>query len=202
MRALDQHDILVRLNDGLPILANVQAKGEETFDALVSSRKPFGFPTTFTGNAGKRPSGAVTLYSAKKKGWVKRSDVNVNPELIDRYKVLIPKASDGNEVYPLPVLTEPIIAGPGTACNENYLVVGPFDSEAEARNCVSYLRTRFFRFLLALRKPTQDNTRDKFSFVPRVPLHREWTDEELYKRYTIKKGEQEYIAEMIREMRP
>lgn len=67
-------------------------------------------------------------------------------------------------------LSKPIIAEPGTACTETYLVAGLFDSEAEAKHYATYLRTRFVRFLVSLRKPTQDAARGVYGFVPDLPL--------------------------------
>jgi site-specific DNA-methyltransferase (adenine-specific) len=142
----------------------------------------------------------VELFQNGGKAWVKRSELEANVEWVDRWKVLIPRGTDGNEIYPLPVLTEPIVAGPGTACTETYLVVGPVKSKTEAERVAAYMKTRFFRFLLSLRKPTQDNSREKFSFIPRLAFDRIWTDEELYAKYGITKAEQAYIASMIKGM--
>ena len=96
------------------------------------------------------------------------------------------------------MLTEPIVAGPRSACTETYLVLGPCSSKAEADNLAAYLRTRFFRFLLSLRKHDQHNSKEKFSFIPDLPLDREWTDDDLYARYGITPDEQAFIAEQIR----
>src|SRR5437660_5926997 len=86
-------------------------------------------------------------------------------------------------------LYKPIVAEPGTACTETYLVAGHFDTEGEAVNYAGYLRTRFVRFLVSLRKATQHATRDVYSFVPDLPLTDEWTDRALYKRYGLTKDE-------------
>lgn len=196
-RALDTYDVLVRFNDALPILEKVRAKGEPTFDARVSKHRPFGFRTFFKGNPGPPPPGALTLQ-ARKPAWVRRDEVTINADLIDTWKVFVPRASDGNEIYPLPVLTEPIVAAPGTVCTETYLVLGPFGSEQHAEHCAAYVRTRFFRFLMSLRKMTQDNRRDRFSFIPDLDLDTRWTDELLYERYGITDDEQVYIAEIVR----
>jgi site-specific DNA-methyltransferase (adenine-specific) len=94
-------------------------------------------------------------------------------------------------------LSKPIIAGPGTACTETYLVAGCFDDEAAAANCAQYLRTRFVRFLVSLRKVTQHATRDVYSFVPDLPLDHEWTDAELYARYGLTQGEIDFIESQV-----
>jgi len=197
VRRLDEHDVLVRLNDALPVLAKVRARGEPSFAHRVSARRPFGLDTVFRGRPGPPPPGAVLLVGTGT--WVGREELPAGAGLVDQWKVLIPRATDGNEVFPLPVLTAPVVAGPGTACHERYLVVGPFGDDAgRAERCAAYMRTRLFRFLLALRKPTQDNRADRFAFVPDVPLDRIWTDAALYARYGITPAEQAYVAEIVR----
>jgi hypothetical protein len=96
-------------------------------------------------------------------------------------------------------LSKPIIAEPGTACTETYLVAGHFDNEKEASNYAQYLRTRFVRFLVSLRKATQHATRDVYSFVPDLPLGKAWTDLQLYKRYGLTKDEINFIESQVAE---
>ncbi len=67
------------------------------------------------------------------------------------------------------------------------------------RNYATYLRTRFVRFLVSLRKSTQDATRDVYAFVPDLPLDQEWTDAKLYKRYGLTKDEIAFIESQVAE---
>jgi site-specific DNA-methyltransferase (adenine-specific) len=94
-------------------------------------------------------------------------------------------------------LSKPIIAEPGTACTETYLVAGHFENEEAATFCAQYLRTRFVRFLVSLRKATQHATRNVYSFVPDIPLDQEWTDAKLYKRYSLTHDEIAFIESQI-----
>jgi len=93
----------------------------------------------------------------------------------------------------------PIIAGPGTACTETYLVAGHFDKEPEADNYATYLRTRFVRFLVSLRKSTQDAPKHVYAFIPDLPLSQEWTDAKLYKRYGLTRNEIAFIESQVAE---
>ena len=97
-------------------------------------------------------------------------------------------------------LSNPIIAGPGEACTETYLVAGRFDSEKAAQRHAAYLRTRFVRFLVSLRKATQHANRNVYAFVPDILLNCEWTDEDLYKRYGLNKDEIAFIESVVRPM--
>jgi site-specific DNA-methyltransferase (adenine-specific) len=96
-------------------------------------------------------------------------------------------------------LSKPIIAEPGTACTESYVVAGVFETEIEATNYANYLRTRFVRFLVSLRKSTQDAPKNVYAFIPDLPLNKSWTDVMLYKRYGLSKDEIAFIESQIAE---
>ena len=199
-RHLDAYNILVRRNEAVPILEKIRAKKEPTLDRRVSSRKPFGLATNFKG----KPSAAglkkpVKLFENQRLGWIERKAIAVNPEWIDAWKVLMTAVQGTSAAIETKFLSKPIIADPGTACTETYLVAGHFDIEAEARNYAQYLRTRFVRFLVSLRKSTQHATRDVYSFVPDLSLGQEWTDAKLYKRYGLTKDEIAFIESQVAE---
>jgi site-specific DNA-methyltransferase (adenine-specific) len=96
-------------------------------------------------------------------------------------------------------LSKPVIAEPGTACTESYIVAGVFDTEGEALNYASYLRTRFARFLVSLRKSTQDAPKNVYAFIPDLLLTKEWTDAKLYKRYGLTTQEISFIESQVAE---
>jgi site-specific DNA-methyltransferase (adenine-specific) len=199
-RYLNAYDILVRRNEAVPILGKVRAKKEPTLDQRVSSRKPFGLATNFKG----KPSAAglkkpVKLFENQRVGWIERKAIAVNPGWIDEWKVLMTAVQGTSAAVETKFLSKPIIAAPGTACSETYLVAGHFDNEKDATNYAQYLRTRFVRFLVSLRKATQHATRDVYSFVPDLPLNQEWTDTKLYKRYGLNKDEIAFIESQVAE---
>jgi site-specific DNA-methyltransferase (adenine-specific) len=190
--------VLVRRNEAVPILEKVRAKHEPTLDARVSSGKPFGFRTFFHGkqqrNGMKAP---VKLFGSQKISWLDRADVTINPEWIDRWKVLMTAVQGTSAAVETKFLSRPIIAEPGSACTETYLVAGHFDDGKTADNYARYLRTRFVRFLVSLRKATQHATRDVYAFVPDLPLDVEWTDAKLYKRYGLTPEEIAFIESQV-----
>lgn len=205
-RRLDAYDVLVRRNEAVSILDKVRAyrvkgKSEATLDARVSSRKPFGFPTNFHG--AESPKGfkiPVKLYGSRQISWIKRSDIQQNSEWIDKWKVLMTCVQGTSAAVETMFLSRPIIAEPGEACSETYLIAGRFENKLEAERYAAYLRTRFVRFLVSLRKATQHATKDVYAFVPDVPLNCEWTDEKLYKRYGLTKDEIAFIESVVRPM--
>jgi Eco57I restriction-modification methylase len=193
-RYLDSYDILVRRNEAVPILEKVREKGEQTLDSRVSSGKPFGLRTFFHGKPdSKGLKEPVKLFGSQKISWVERAELTVHIEWIDEWKVLMTAVQGTSAAVETKFLSKPIIAEPGTACTETYLVAGHFNYEIEAVNFGKYLRTRFVRFLVSLRKATQHATRDVYAFVPDLPLDQEWTDAKLYKRYGLTKEEIAFI---------
>ena len=98
------------------------------------------------------------------------------------------------------IMGKPIVAAPPSACTETYIVVGTFDNENEAKNLDSFLRTRFVRFLVGLRKNTQHITKDRFAFVPNMPMDKAWTDKKLFSHFGLTEQEIDFIEAMIRPM--
>jgi site-specific DNA-methyltransferase (adenine-specific) len=199
-RYLDAYDVLVRRNEAVPILEKVRARGEPTLDGRVSSRKPFGLATNFRGRstkAGLRKP--VRLFENQRTGWVSRNEITVNADWIDEWKVLMTRVQGTSASVETKFLSRPIVAGPGTACTETYLVAGHFDTEREANLYAEYLRSRFVRFLVSLRKPSQDAARGVYAFVPDLPPTEAWNDAKLYARYGLSSDEIAFIESQVAE---
>ncbi len=197
-RHLDAYDVLVRRNQAVPILEKVRARGEPTLDKRVSSQKPFGFATNYRG----RPSSdgladPVRLFANQRTAWVEREAIETKPEWVDRWKVLMTRIQGTSAAVETKFLSKPIVAGPGTACTETYVVAGEFQTREEAQRYAGYLRTRFVRFLVSLRKPAQNALRPVYAFVPDLPLDQEWTDEKLYERYGLTEDEVAFIESRV-----
>lgn len=81
-----------------------------------------------------------------------------------------------------------------------YLVIGEFDNEKTAENVASYMRTKFFRYLVSLMKNTQNAYRKVYAHVPMQDFTKSWTDEELNKKYGLSDEEIAFIDSMIKPM--
>ena len=114
--------------------------------------------------------------------------------------MFIPFLGSGSDAFPHSILGKPFIGEPSTVSTETYLAIGPFKSKEECENVISYIMTRFFRFLVLLKKPSQNATKKVYSFVPMQDFSEPWTDEKLYKKYKLTKKEIEFIESMIRPM--
>lgn len=201
-RPLLEHgaDTFVRYNEAIEILRKVWKFEEPTFEKLVSQQKPFGFATTFKGRDKKLTDNDIIVYGSKGVGYVSPMEITSNKDLLDRYKVLIPRAGSGSDKFPHSILGKPFVPPLRSASTETYVAIGPFGSREEAKNVEKYISTRFFRFLVMLMKPTQDALRRVYSYVPIQDFTQEWTDEKLYEKYGITPEEVEFIESMIRPM--
>jgi site-specific DNA-methyltransferase (adenine-specific) len=209
LRVLDEFDVLVRDKRAVDILHKVVAAGEQPFEDLVSGDTPFGLATNFSDYVQnvEPKSGQVRLYAnvgtTRVRGAMARDKINKNSHLIDVWKVFLPKTGSGREREKSGVdlvLSPPILGEPGSICTQTYLVAGPLNTKVEAESVASYLRTRLARFLISLRKPSQDVFRGMYRWVPVQQWDQTWTDAALYKKYGITNDEIAFIENMIRPM--
>jgi site-specific DNA-methyltransferase (adenine-specific) len=203
-RYLDAYDVLVRRNEAISILDKVRAyrangQPEPTLNHRVSSRKPFGLPTNFHGapEPGKLAD-PVRLFGSQRVSWVEKSAILTNVAWIDKWKVLLVALQGTSSAVEYRFVGTPLIAGPGEACSETYLVAGHFDCKEHAENYAAYLQTRLLRFLVSLRKLAQHATRDVYAFVPDLSYDRAWSDSDLYKRYKLTDAEIAFVESVAR----
>ena len=208
-RDLDEFDVFIRDVRAVSILRKVLTFSEPNFAEIVSPRDPFGpaLSSNFKDVSDTPKSGFLKLHynkgTKREIGWVDAKHVTKSVHLIDAWKVLIPKAGSGREREKSGVdlvLGPPRIAEPGSVCTLTYVVAGPLSSQSQAESVYHYLRTRFARFLISLRKISQDAPRGVYGFVPQQSWDEIWTDEKLYEKYGINKEESDFIATMIRPM--
>lgn len=200
-RKLDEWDTFIRWNQAVPILRKIASRNEHTLEDRISSRRPFNFNSNFSEYDQINNPDKVKLYLlGGKTGYIQRSLVRTNLDLIDANKVFLAKAGSINGTYPNNVIGTIFAVDAPSVCTETFLVAGPFRSREESDNFVAYMRTRVARFLLLLKTPTQNMSKTCFSFIPDLPLNKEWTDAELFERYGITPDEQEFIKSLVREM--
>ena len=135
--------------------------------------------------------------------WIKKGDMIKAFETVDIHKVYIPKAGgSGNDPV---VLGIPFYGEPGSICSQTYICIG-YDpikhnfSKEECMNIISYIKTRFFRFMVSVKKKTQDAFAQVYEFVPLQDFTKPWTDDELYRKYNLTDEEIAFIESMIKPM--
>ncbi|MBR3443522.1 MAG: Eco57I restriction-modification methylase domain-containing protein [Bacteroidaceae bacterium] len=189
-------DTFIRYNEAVSILHKVLKQKETSMMDFVSSRQPFGLDTTYHG----KDKGKIKLYENKGVSYIDESVIEKNNPIVAKYKVFIPRASSGSDTFPHPILGRPFIGEPFSACTETYMFIGPYKNNKECNSVISYIQTRFFRFLVMLKKVTQDTTKSVYQFVPLQDFSHPWTDEMLYKKYGLTDEEIAFIESMIRPM--
>lgn len=192
-------ETFIRYNEAVPILHKVFAFKEKNILNLVSSQKPFGLRTYAKGKDKLSP-GYVRLYGSTGVTYIPKDEVIANANWLNKYKVYISAAYGERIATSYWVTGKPFLGEPNTCCSETYLVIGPFSTKKESENVMSYIRTRFFRFLVLLQKNTQHAPQKVYSFVPIQNFDYPWTDEKLYKKYGLTKKEIEFIQSMVRPM--
>ena len=198
-RSLDEFPTFVRHSAAVPIIRNILANRESRMSEQVSARKPFGIPT----NVRPEKLGDLTLRWEKGEGPYPRSKVEVGIELINKWKVITSYVGYDHAGNPgkdgrRRVLSKIDILPPETICTETYLVIGAYQTKQEAMNLVTYMKTRFFRFLVAQFMYSHHLTKSAYSFVPILDVNEEWTDEKLVKRYGLTADEVTFIESKIR----
>lgn len=216
-------DIFIRDEILINIMKKVMACSEDTFDSIVSARKPYGLE-------------AETMLSASKYGLPEFS----TEKIADGYEILglgekmkrvwkylplnypIPKKSPClfkfkvfiAEAYGCGAIGEipstPVLSTPRQLSTETFLEIGPFDTRLEAENVIKYIKTKFFRALVGIQKQTQHTTQKVYRFVPILDFSSnksiDWSqpisniDKQLFSKYKLSNEEIEFIEKHIQEM--
>jgi Eco57I restriction-modification methylase len=190
----DGAEVFVRSSGALAILKKVIAKETgssslylpegKRFDKQVSAQKPFGLRTFFRGSKERQPDQDVMVVQSGGRAWMKRDEIQAGHELVDKWKVFTSKSSSEHAGQfdkngQRRVLSLSGVLPPGSAVTETYVLLGTYDTEEHARNCFSYVTTKFFRFLIATRSSAQDLSRSAYSFIPLQDFSGAWTDADL-----------------------
>lgn len=200
-RPLNEFKTFIRHSQAVPIIRKVLTKSEKRMSEQVTSRKPFGLAT----NVRPIKTGDIILRWQNGEGPFIRKQITVGVEMIDSWKVITSYVGYDHAGNPgkdgrRRVFSKIDILPPKTICTETYLVVGAFKGKRQAENLVRYMKTLFFRFLVAQFMYSHHITKDAYSFVPVLDMETEWTDAKLYKKYGLTKDEIAFIESKIRPM--
>eukprot|EP01012_Entosiphon_sulcatum_P034116 TRINITY_DN43218_c0_g1_i1.p1 TRINITY_DN43218_c0_g1~~TRINITY_DN43218_c0_g1_i1.p1 ORF type:complete len:525 (-),score=52.55 TRINITY_DN43218_c0_g1_i1:207-1781(-) len=200
-RRLDEFDILVRDSRALEILRKVRSRKEPSIVDVLSADKEFGLTSNFDDYKNDPFPAAIPLYAYQQGqrlvGWIDRKKITKSSHLIDKWKVMIPAAGFESQILPTLVLSSIRRAPNPSACTQTYLFLAA-SSKVEADNMESYVKTRFFRFLVWLRKVSQHATRATYTWVPQQSWDRPWVDEMLFEKYGLTKAEIGFIENIVR----
>ena len=136
--------------------------------------------------------------------WIRPKDMIKGFEAVGAHKVFISEAYGAGEGFPHQILGVPFYGEPNSICSQTYVCIG-FDgkrkfSKKECLNIISYIKTRFFRYLVSIKKRTQHAVAAVYQFVPLQDFSEAWDDEKLYAKYGITAAERKFIESMIKPM--
>ena len=186
------HDTVIRDNKATEIVHKVEKFNEPPFSNIVGTLWPFTVKSSFdTFSETKKNADDIFAYVMKNKGWIRKTEILKNQELIDKIKLLLPRSVGSANLKVDKV--KPILAEDNTCCSGTYIICGPFENKEIAKNAKSYIETRFFHFLLSLKKVSQDTVKGCYDFIPLQDFSKPWTDDDLFKKYRFSKEEINYI---------
>lgn len=217
VRPLNQFSVFVRDNKSVPIIEKIKKANttNKYLDKKINARNIFDIETHDFKNISVSPKNIegieeICIYHQKRN--------NTNKGWIDKDKVAQKNQDRHNKIYDWKVLTKlvgsvkadqqntrsvtsiPFIVGPLSCCSATYLVAGTFSTEEEAKRYCAYLKTKFVRFLIAQSAITHLISRERYLFVPDLPMDRQWTDAELYDWAGFTEKEINHIESQIKEM--
>ncbi|MDB4349165.1 Eco57I restriction-modification methylase domain-containing protein [bacterium] len=207
LRFLDEFDVLVRDNRGLEILRKVQSLKQPSVNQILARDKEFGWTSNFDGFAKKEDEkSTIPLHYIRRVkrgiGYISRSKIQKSTHLIDTWKLLVPAVGSGREREKSGVdivLGPSLIASNPSVCTQSFLFFYA-ESKSEVESIQSYYKTKFFRFLVSLRKITQHATHSTYEWVPMQEWNVLWNDAALYSKYKLNEEEINYIESLIRPM--
>ena len=144
-------------------------------------------------------------------GWIKKEYLTTrrpNNNNINFYKVFIPKSMGSGKFGE--AISQPLIGIPSMTSTPTFLRVGMLKTRLEAENCAKYIKTKFARAMLGIKKVTQDNAVPVWVNIPLQDFAQnsdiDWTksisdiDQQLYIKYTLSKNEVAFIEAKVKKM--
>lgn len=186
----------------------VAASGEGTGAKIVSKTVEL-LPNIFT----QQPHDNFDCIKMLAKGkseriyrYIRRDYLQYN-DYIDTYNVSLPES---NGVGSFEAFSSPLITPPKTGVTDTFISIGIFTNEVEATNALQYIKSKFVRALLGIKKVTQHNPKDTWDFVPMQDFTEhsdiDWSvsvaeiDKQLYAKYKLSPDEISFIETMIKPM--
>lgn len=219
----DGENIHVRYFELLSIKNKVFSDHPNNFESIVSSMKPYGLRGDVFQDIAKYHLPALHtepvaggyrilgLSRLKREYRYIPSDYPLpKTNMLHDYKVFVTRNYGVGSFGDLP--SAPVVAEPGELCTETFVQVGPFRTRSEAEHALTYLRTRFFRALVSLRKQDQGASKAVYRYVPLQDFTEnsdiDWTatvdgiDAYLFRKYSLTPAEIRFIESHVAKVLP
>ena len=120
------------------------------------------------------------------------------------YKVIFPRANGSGSLGET-------ISTPVMGYTDTFRSFGAFNEKCEAEACLKYIKSKFARCMLGVKKTTQHNTKVAWEFVPLQDFTSnsdiDWSqsisniDRQLYSKYGLSQDEIQFIESNVKEMK-
>ena len=209
VRDLDQfRDFFIRSNNAIPIIEKVFSKASAFVSDMVSPIDTFGIPSKEKGHEEYQTGDLLLLHSVGANGqgtdFISPNIVKKNAELIDKFKIKISILVPQNgEVGVSPEkgyrsISSPQILYPGTVDTFSYLNIGFFDTEQEAINFRDFMTCKLPRYMMRVTYSSVHISKTNFMFVPMMDFTQPWTDEKLYRYFSLTEEERTIVEKTMR----
>ena len=214
-RKLNENDIFVRYNKAITIIRKVITAPFLSISNIVYARNPFDLDSSIRGDNRKISNDDVKVYSSKGEGFLRKTDIKSNSDLVDKYKLSMGKVLSGHigetdGSGQVKVIATLKAISPNEVTTDSYLIIGAFDNQEESQNIEFYFKTKFLRFLLLQSLVSMNISRGNFRFVPLQDFSStsdiDWNkpvaeiDNQLYKKYNLTDEEINFVEGMIKPM--
>lgn len=194
--ALEEHPEIIQIN-GKGTRNKITSKIFDILGSVFSEE-----PNSLTDVRMLGLSQGRRVYKYVSKNYLEDNDYTM------KFKVMFPEAN-GNGVFG-EKLTGPLVSVPQEGSTDTFISVGPFNAIEEAENALKYIKTKFARALLGVKKATHHTTRSTWEFVPIQDFTSNsdinWTksipeiDQQLYKKYGLSNEEIKFIETKVQAM--
>ncbi|MCR5137698.1 MAG: Eco57I restriction-modification methylase domain-containing protein [Oscillospiraceae bacterium] len=183
---------------------------DKRFRQIVLER----FPQLFTEEMSSADSMRVLGLVNRKRAYryIERRFVE-EEKWIDCYKVFVPfsnGASGTLSTTAARLISRPVIGNPNEGITQTFIGVGNFNTFDEAKNCETYILSKFARALLGILKVTQGNKPETWAHVPLQDFTKnsdiDWNtsktaiDKQLYRKYGLNQSEIAFVETHVEEM--
>lgn len=218
----ENNDVVIRDSRMASVLDKVHIFKEKSFAVKVSPLKPYGLRgDTFTAGPekyhlppfsetpieggyrilGRSDGKRVYKYVSKDYPFPKKDG-------LDKYKIFISESYGCGEIGEGPAT--PVLATPGEACSETFVEVYPDENKENVERALKYIKTKFFRILVGIKKISQHATSKVYNYVPLQDFTDksdiDWSvsvseiDKQLYKKYGLSDDDIAFIETNVKPM--
>lgn len=191
----DGMNSIIRDNDAISIVDKIKKKGFKSFSEIVSPLWINSTKSSFKSLHSEYSKGDIFAFVLKGKGWISRDELSKGLDFVDKWKLFVPRSIGSADVTRDKIKT--IIGEPNTCCSGTYIIIGPFESKEKCENCQSYINTKFFHFLLSLKKVSQDTVKKCYELIPLLEFDHEINDDFLFDLFELNESERNYITKLV-----